>query len=351
MITDMWQRIWLWLDQNKLVAGTVLLLAGVVLRDLLPYIWRLVVNLMTWIGKKLGGRLGYRHLEKNYLNWLVTELRELKLTGIVSADTTKKPRLEQVFVSLRVGEQEGRFSAVEAAVALADEIKRRKGKIHPFIIRGLKRDLEQAPAAERKDAERILTAQLMRYRSFGSWQRFVRRIFGRPTPVPISEERLLQDFLESRHTDGNPSSEYAAILLHKVVRDQSRIAILGSPGAGKTTLLQYIGLAYARAHAGEKKLRTRHCHRKWLGATKWRLPVFISLGTIAKKMTETLPGGKAPSIIDALSQVLPPDLEGDTKGYFTSRLKKGRCIVLLDGLDEVPTDEEFRAVVRAIESL
>jgi hypothetical protein len=115
-------------DANKAVAALVLLVAGVLLRDLLPYLFQQFLRLLRWVGKKLGGRLGYRYLEKSYLNWLVTELRELKLAGIVGADASKKPKLEQVFVSLRVGEQEGHFSAVEAALAVADEIKRRKAR-------------------------------------------------------------------------------------------------------------------------------------------------------------------------------------------------------------------------------
>jgi predicted NACHT family NTPase len=37
--------------------------------------------------------------------------------------------------------------------------------------------------------------------------------------------------------------------------------------------------------------------------------------------------------------------------YFLRQLAKGNCIVLLDGLDEVATETEFPAVVRAIESM
>jgi NACHT domain len=345
----MLQKILLWLekaDQNKVIAALVLLVSGVVLRDLLPYLFQRFLQLLRWIGKKLGGRLGYRYLEKAYLNWLVTELRELKLAGIVGADAAKKPKLEQVFVSLRVGEQEGRFSAVGAALAVADEIRKKRGKISSSVVRGLKHDLEQATVAERKDAERILLSHLKRFRA----NRFLHLFhwFSRKTNIVTSEEHLLEKFLNVDHADFGASSDYAAILLHKTLRDQPRIAILGAPGAGKTTLLQYVGLAYAKAGAGEKKLRERKCHKRRLSATTWRLP---TLGTIAKRLTETLPDGRPPSIVDAISQTLPPDLEGDIRSFFVNRLKKGRCVVLLDGLDEVPTDEEFRAVVRAIESL
>ena len=53
-----------------------------------------------------------------------------------------------------------------------------------------------------------------------------------------------------------------------------------------------------------------------------------------------------------MQHTLQPDLQSATaKAYFGEQLKKGRCIVLLDGLDEVPTEGEFKAVTRAIESL
>jgi HEAT repeat protein len=336
-------------DQNKLIAALTLLVVGILLRDLLPYLLRQCFQLARWIGKKLGGRLSYRYIEKNYLNWLVTELRELKLAGVVGADAAKKPKLEQVFVSLRIGEQESRFSVIQAAQAIADEIDRTKGRVRGSIVRGLKRDLEQATPVERKDAERILASHLRRFSSSKLLLTF-RRLRGNKNEV-IPEEVLVQKFLSSGEPDAGTSSDYAAVLLHKTLNDFPRLAILGAPGAGKTTLLQYIGLAYAKAYAGEKKLREPKCHRKRLAAKSWKLPIFIPLGTIAKRMTEAGPNGKTPSIIDAISLTLPPDLEGDARTFFLNRLRKGRCVVLLDGLDEVPTDEEFRAVVRAIESL
>ncbi len=60
-----------------------------------------------------------------------------------------------------------------------------------------------------------------------------------------------------------------------------------------------------------------------------------------------------PSIVDILHRILPPDLQASAiaSKFFTHHLRKGNCLILLDGLDEVPTDEEFHAVVRAIKSL
>jgi HEAT repeat protein len=57
--------------------------------------------------------------------------------------------------------------------------------------------------------------------------------------------------------------------------------------------------------------------------------------------------------LDVIPRILPPDLQRDDLAtrFFTTKLRKGNCLVLLDGLDEVPTDAEFEAVVRAVKSL
>jgi len=115
------QRLTDWLNknnENKLWAAIITVVLGVILRDLIPYTWRLIGKGLAWVGKHIGGKFGFNYFEKTYLNWLVTELRELKLAGIVSTDATKKPKLEQVFVSLRVGDQQDRSSILEITQAV-----------------------------------------------------------------------------------------------------------------------------------------------------------------------------------------------------------------------------------------
>lgn len=90
---------------NKLAIAIVSAFLGVILTKLIPFLWAFVSKMIFKLGKMMGGRFAYREFEKRYLDWVVTELRELKLTGIVSYDDAKKPQLEQVFVSLQVGEQ------------------------------------------------------------------------------------------------------------------------------------------------------------------------------------------------------------------------------------------------------
>ena len=71
----------------------------------LPIIYGKSLKLITFIGKKIGGRLGFKSIREAYLNWLVYKTEDLNLTGIIG--TGEKPKLEQIFLSLRiVNEQE-----------------------------------------------------------------------------------------------------------------------------------------------------------------------------------------------------------------------------------------------------
>ncbi len=235
----MLHRVLVWLDsteQNKLIAAVFLLILGWLLRDVLPHVWRLGVTLAAWIGKQIGGRFGFRYFEKSYLDWLLTELSELKLPGIVSAESSKKPKLDQVFVSIRFGEQQNRFSAAEAASAVVAEMEKRRGKVDRCVLRALQRDIDQSSGDERKDAERIILNYLARRRRSKLVALLIQQFRKRDLPTP-TEETLLQEFFQTYHATVKPSAEYAAILLRKALRDQQRLAILGSPGAGKTTLL------------------------------------------------------------------------------------------------------------------
>lgn len=230
---------------------------GAILTKLVPFLFHLAEVLFSRLGRMIGGRFAYREFRKHYLNWIVTELRELRLTGIVSYDDTKKPQLEQVYVSLSLDERRG----------------------------------------------------------------------GRT----------------------------GAIELEKILREHQRVAILGVPGAGKTTLLQYVALAYAREKAGDRKLRRKGILKERLKTDKWRLPIFVSLGAIADRLVRESLGGRDTTITDVIPRLLPPDFQRDfgniAPKYFADQLKNGNCIVLLDGLDEVASETEFRSVVRAIESL
>ena len=346
-------------DSKTVVAGILLLVLGAILKDFLPFAWRGFIGVCAWLGRRIGGRFAFRYFERTYLDWLVTQLRELKLTGIVTSDATKKPRLEQVFVTLRVGGEKDEVSFMDCAVAVCNEIRRnpRKGG---SLLEALRRDLERAPAEQRKEAEEYITRSV-KHKKISKGLRFLSIFATLPPVIRHSRSfhqfgrsilfRMSTDRMFSDHSANE--SDYLNTLFNQTLRENRRLAILGSPGSGKSTLLQYIGLAYAKARAGDAKLRNKNSHRQSLGATTWRLPVFIPLSTVSKSLAEPLQNGNSRTLLDVLPSILPPDLQNDPSAsqFFRKRIASGGCILLFDGLDEVPTEEEFKAVVNCIESI
>ena len=111
---------------------------------------------------------------------------------------------------------------------------------------------------------------------------------------------------------------------------QKRLVILGSPGAGKSTLLDYLVLVFTG--------HLRHTLRDRLGNP---FPLFARLRELGTEGVETVPALLAKAA--PLKQV-PAD--------FPDRwLRRGGCLVLLDGLDEVLDAERHDRAVEEIKRL
>ena len=114
--------------------------------------------------------------------------------------------------------------------------------------------------------------------------------------------------------------ESAPVKLNDALRDNRKLAILGGPGAGKTTMLRYVALMLAKGQADE------------IGLPDGLIPIFVELNRFASRDEQQQP------LLDFacgyadrhMSVKLPPN-------FFESYLQQGRCVVLLDGLDEVAT--------------
>jgi hypothetical protein len=311
-------------------------------------------DLLSWLGRAAGGRLAYRDFEKNYLDWAVTELRELKLAGVIANDDAKKPQLEQVFVSLEVDGQRETGSTADIAEILRQRICEHSSRPADAaeVLQFCAERLADLTPVE-KSAIRFLVAHShLRYprirllldrlrcsiarRGYPPWRNYALYLCG----------KLVK---HARSVSGDPG----ALQLRWLLGNHPRFAVLGAPGAGKSTLLQFIGLTYAKHKAGDPKLRQRGLHRRRFGPGKWRLPIFIPLASVAARLSAAHRDGRDPSLIDVLPGILPPDLQNDPVAgrYFVHQLTRGNCILLLDGLDEVSSDTEFQRAVRAIQSL
>ena len=110
------------------------------------------------------------------------------------------------------------------------------------------------------------------------------------------------------------------------------LAIVGPPGSGKTTLLKFMALALALP-------RFKH---KQAAAIK-KLSILLYLHNHSGAIGKDEPY----SLVDAVEKSLAP--YGDVtppNGWFAAQLRDGKCLILLDGLDEV-ADEELRKKVSA----
>lgn len=110
-------------------------------------------------------------------------------------------------------------------------------------------------------------------------------------------------------------------------RSPAVLALLGQPGSGKSTLL---------AHAARRSART-----SWLD--RWgrrRVPILLALREHAKSIVKD-PAISLPDVIRAAVGGGPGK---EPRGWWERQLRRGRCVVLFDGLDEVAHADDRLAV-------
>jgi predicted NACHT family NTPase len=111
-----------------------------------------------------------------------------------------------------------------------------------------------------------------------------------------------------------------------VANQEQFLMVLGEPGAGKSTFLRRIGLA---ALVGKKAKKDAYKHRC--------IPVFIEL----KRWTE-----EKIDIQKFIEEEFATCGFPRPKRFVEKALRKGKLLILLDGLDEVPTDNRINAITQ-----
>jgi energy-coupling factor transporter ATP-binding protein EcfA2 len=136
--------------------------------------------------------------------------------------------------------------------------------------------------------------------------------------INLSGNRPIWDFLRSKKL---------------MISNGTALAIVGPPGSGKTTLLQHIAITFAANKQRHHRIRSY-------------IPVLLFL----RNHISTIAGEKPPSLGRLIQGYFGdrdvfPTLKTPS-GWYEKKLYKGKCIVLLDGLDEV-ADLQQRKLISA----
>ncbi len=154
---------------------------------------------------------------------------------------------------------------------------------------------------------------------------------------------ILQGDEEHKDKYGLPGSlqEKGKLSALEAAKQTKRLALLGDPGAGKSTFVRRLAAWLAAAGLGEAKPPE--------GFEANLMPILVTLRELAPKLRglnlEALPDRQRQKVLlDALHEQIRAELDvlgNDAPSYADDLLKDlsgGRCLLILDGMDEVPND-------------
>jgi predicted NACHT family NTPase len=152
------------------------------------------------------------------------------------------------------------------------------------------------------------------------------RISGSPlaaVPMDITERASIWDYLPAQG-------------------QRNILALVGPPGCGKSTLLNYMGLELCGDIRWQRSdLKSHQIHKR----RKRRLPVLLAL----RDHAQTILANSEITLEALVSKHLESTVVGsEPKGWIKEKLSHGRCIVMLDGLDEVARADDRSMVAKWI---
>jgi formylglycine-generating enzyme required for sulfatase activity len=118
-----------------------------------------------------------------------------------------------------------------------------------------------------------------------------------------------------------------------------QMVLLGDPGGGKSTFVNHI--AYCLAMNGlEPNAKWLDHLPKWPENEKDVLPIVVILRDLARSLSDPLPRATPNQLLDFIQSRLDDQNLSFASEPIEQALEQGRALILLDGLDEVPTGKQ-----------
>ncbi|UCC32052.1 MAG: SUMF1/EgtB/PvdO family nonheme iron enzyme, partial [Phycisphaerales bacterium] len=134
--------------------------------------------------------------------------------------------------------------------------------------------------------------------------------------------------------------------------EHRHLVIVGDPGAGKTTFLNRIAHLLSRAQLGEDP----DIAQVRLGLEDTPFPILIRLAELAEHIAASRDRKVGPTIADSpawLAHFLATASEESGAGldeeFFRAQLEDGSALVLLDGLDEAPSEQQRKLLTSLVQ--
>lgn len=150
---------------------------------------------------------------------------------------------------------------------------------------------------------------------------------------------------------GKPDVRVPVPVLDAAIRHR-HLMVLGDPGSGKSTFLNYLTLCLASARLHPKRGALEKLNvvsQDGKKSAKWRygplLPVRIDLREFAQSLPLDAKKGNADMLWQHITSRLAERNQSEFAGTLYQALQQGQCLVMLDGLDEVP-EKDLRHIVR-----
>ncbi|KAB8334199.1 NACHT domain-containing protein [Scytonema tolypothrichoides VB-61278] len=139
---------------------------------------------------------------------------------------------------------------------------------------------------------------------------------------------------EEHHRQNSTFSPEKLLTQSSSEKSFDKLVLLGEPGSGKSTLMQYFALKIAKRQFQELGLSAE---------IDW-LPILIEIRELGKQSENYILEHLQKSIASKYSIKIP-------NGFFDYWFKRGKVVILLDGLDEIADSHKRREIIQHIYTL